>query len=147
MKKKYSASSKDKNDWITFTKQMGKILPKEEDILDKNFIDKNDKKLDLHGFSLEKANEKVKKFIIESYDAGFKKILIVTGKGSRSKSYENPYQSKKLSVLKYSIPEFIKNNENLSSKVSSISKAELKDGGEGAIYVFLKNNKDLEDKL
>ena len=147
MKKKYSASSKDKSDWISFTKQMGEILPKEVDILDKNFEAKNIKKLDLHGFSLDKANEKVRKFIIDSYDAGFKKLLIVTGRGSRSKSYNNPYQSEKLSVLKYSIPEFIKNDENLSNKVSSISKAELKDGGEGAIYIFLKNSKYLKDKL
>ena len=86
------------------------------------------------------ANKVVKKFIIESYNAGYRKVLIVTGKGSRSKSYENPYSSEKLSVLRYSVPEYIKNNENLKSKVYEITKADQKNGGEGAIFVFLKKN-------
>jgi DNA-nicking Smr family endonuclease len=85
----------------------------------------------------------VKKFINESFNRGYKKLLIVTGKGLRSKSYDNPYVSEKLSVLKYSVPEFIKNDENLNNKISRISKAEIKDGGEGAIYIFLKNNKKI----
>ena len=87
----------------------------------------------------------VEKFIIESFDKGLTKLLIVTGKGSRSKSYENPYLSEKLSILKNSIPNFIRNNRNLSSKIKDISKANLKDGGEGAINVFLKKN--LENKF
>ena len=81
-----------------------------------------------------------KKFVIEFYNKGYKKLLIVTGKGSRSKSYDNPYVSEKLSVLKYSVPEFIKNDENLNNKISRIVQADIKDGGEGAIYIFLKNN-------
>ena len=96
--------------------------------------------MDLHGFSLNKANKIVKKFIIESFENGFKKLLIVTGKGLRSKSHDNPYLSEKLSVLKYAVPEYIMNKENLCNKISRISKADLKDGGEGAIYIFLKNN-------
>ena len=71
----------------------------------------------------------------------------MTGKGSRSKSYDNPYVSEKLSVLKYSVPEFIKNDENLNNKVSWILKALIKDGGDGAIYIFLKNKKNLQDKF
>ena len=67
----------------------------------------------------------------------------MTGKGSRSKSHENPYLSEKLSVLRNSVPEYIKNDENLANKINSISTADIKDGGEGAIYVFLKNNKNL----
>jgi len=98
------------------------------------------RKLDLHGFSLAESTEMVKKFINESYDSGFKKILVVTGKGLRSKSHEDPYVSKKLSILRYSIPEYIKNNENLKKKINKISEAEIKDGGEGAIYIFLKKN-------
>ena len=97
--------------------------------------------MDLHGTSLIEANKIVKKFIIESFNNGYKKLLVVTGKGLRSKSYDNPYISEKLSVLRYSVPEFIKNDENLINKISRISKAEIKDGGEGAIYIFLKNNK------
>ena len=85
------------------------------------------------------SNKIVKEFIIESFHRGYKKLLLVTGKGLRSKSYNNPYVSEKLNVLKYSVPEFIKNDEDLKGKISRILKADIKDGGEGAIYIFLKN--------
>ena len=141
MKKKYFVASKDKNDWIAFTKQMDDIRAKESDLSKENIgIDKI-KKLDLHGFSLIEASKIVKKFIIKSYNSGCKKLLVVTGKGSRSKAYYNPYLSEKLSVLKYSVPEYIKNDENLNSIINKITKADQKDGGEGAINIFLKNNK------
>ena len=138
MKKKNFVTSQDKKDWIVFTKKMGSINAKKSDFLEKNINTNKVKKLDLHGFSLIEANKIVKKFIIESFDHGYKKLLIVTGKGSRSKSYDNPYLSEKLSVLKYSVPEYINNDENLINKISKISKADLKDGGEGAFYIFLK---------
>ena len=141
MKKKYFVTSKDKKDWAVFTKQMGNIRAKESDILKKNIETNKVKKLDLHGFSLIEANKIVKKFIIQSFNNGYKKLLIVTGKGLRSKSYNNPYLSEKLSVLKYAVPEYIKNDENLVNKISRISTAEIKDGGDGAISIFLKNNK------
>ena len=83
----------------------------------------------------------VKKFVIESSNHGYKKLLVITGKGLRSKSYNDPYVSEKLNVLRYSVPEFIKNDEDLKNKISRILKADIKDGGEGAIYIFLKNNK------
>ena len=118
---------------------MGSINAKKSDFLEKNINTNKVKKLDLHGFSLIEANKIVKKFIIESFNNGCKKILVVTGKGSRSKSYDNPYLSEKLSVLKYAVPEYINNDENLINKISKISQASLKDGGEGAIYIFLKN--------
>ena len=143
MKKKYVASSKDKKDWLDFTKQIGNISPKENDLSQENRGINKVLKLDLHGSSLIESNEMVKKFINECFNRGYKKLLIVTGKGLRSKSYDNPYVSEKLSVLKYSVPEFIKNDENLNNKISRISKAEIKDGGEGAIYIFLKNNKKI----
>ena len=95
-------------------------------------------KLDLHGFSLDESSKMVKKFITDSYNFGYKKLLVVTGKGLRSKSYNNPYVSKKLSILRYSIPEYIKNDESLKKRVSKISEAEIKDGGEGAVYIFLQ---------
>ena len=141
MKKKYFVTSKDKKDWTTFTKQMGNISIKESEFLERNFEINKIKKLDLHGASLIEANKIVKKFIIESFNNGYKKLLVVTGKGLRSKSRYNPYLSEKLSVLKYSVPTYIKNDENLNQKINRISKADLKDGGEGAIYIFLKNNK------
>ena len=90
---------------------------------------------------MSQSNKIVKKFIIEYFNRGYKKLLIITGKGLRSKSYNNTYVSEKLSVLRYSVPEFINQDENLSNKVEKISTADVKDGGEGAIYIFLKSNK------
>ena len=141
MKKKYVTSSKDKKDWIAFTRHMGDIRAKKADLPKRNTEIDKVRKLDLHGFSLIEANKIVKKFIIESYNNGYQKLLIVTGKGSRSKSYDNPYLSEKLSVLKYSVPEYIKNDENLSCTISKITEANPKEGGVGAINIFLKNNK------
>ena len=141
MKKKYSASSKDKKDWADFTKQVGNISVTEDDFLEENRQINKVRKLDLHGYSLDDANKAVKKFITESFDKGYNKLLVVTGKGLRSKSYDNPYISENLSVLKNSVPEYIKNDENLNSIISKIIQADQQDGGEGAINIFLKNNK------
>ena len=141
MKKKYTVSSKDKKDWIDFTKQTDNIRPKEADISHGNIQINKVPKLDLHGSSLAESNKMVKKFIIESFNYGYKKLLVVTGKGLRSQSYNNPYISEKLNILRYSVPEFIKNDKDLKNKISSILKADIKDGGEGAMYIFLKNNK------
>ena len=147
VKKKFSSPSKDKKDWIAFTNQMGTINAKESDFKDNNDKTNTAKKLDLHGLKLDEANKIVKKFIIDSFNNDFKKLLIVTGKGLRSKSLNNPYLSEKLSVLKYSVPEYIKNDEDLSNIISRISKADQKDGGEGAIYIFLKKIKNLQNKF
>ena len=141
MKKKYSVTSKDKKDWDVFTKQMGSISAKESDFLKENVQINKVKKLDLHGSSLVEANEKVKNFIIESFNSGYKKLLVITGKGLRSKSSGNRYLSETLSTLKYAVPEYIRNDESLNKKITRISEADLKDGGTGAIYIFLKNNK------
>ena len=141
MKKKYTATSKDKKDWIDFTKQINNIKPKEIDLLQENIQTNKIPKLDLHGYSLIESNKIVKKFIIESSNNGYKKLLVVTGKGLRSKSYNSPYISEKLNVLRYSVPEFINNDEDLKNKINGISEADAKDGGEGAIYIFLKNKK------
>ena len=141
MKKKYPVTSKDKKDWDVFTKQMGNISAKESDFLKENVLINKVKKLDLHGTSLVEANERVKNFIIESFNSGYKKLLVITGKGLRSKSFGNPYLSETLSTLKYAVPEYIRNDESLNKKITRISEADLKDGGTGAIYIFLKNNK------
>ena len=141
MKKKYVVPSKDKKDWIDFTNQVGTINPKEEDFSEDNSKKNIVPKLDLHGLSLDKSKEIVKKFILESFDQGYKKLLIITGKGLRSKSYDNPYVSEQLSVLRYAVPEFISNDTNLNDKVIKISTADIKDGGEGAINILLKSNK------
>ena len=143
MKKKYVAPLQDKRDWVEFTKQLKNISPKEADSSQKNIETNKIRNLDLHGHSLIESNKIVKEFIIQSYEDGYKKLLIVTGKGLRSKSHNNPYVSEELSVLKYSVPEFIKNEVSLNSKVNRISKVEAKNGGEGAFYIFLKKNKKL----
>ena len=141
MKKKYTASSKDKKDWINFTRQIDNIRPKEADLSQENIQINKVPKLDLHGFSLAESNKIVKKFLIQSSNHGYKKLLVITGKGLRSKSYSNPYISEKLNVLRNSVPEFIKDDEDLRNKISKVLEADIRDGGEGAIYIFLKNNK------
>ena len=139
MKKKNFTTNKDRKDWADFTKQPGRIYNKDSNIYNSYSNLNKIPKLDLHGFSLKEASEIVKKFIIQSYNKNCKKLLIVTGKGLRSKVYNDPYRSEKMSVLRYSIPEYIKNDENLSSKIIKIEKADIRDGGDGAIHVILKN--------
>jgi len=143
VKKKYSVPPKDKKDWADFTKQMGNILLKEDDFLDKNQGRNKIRRLDLHGYSLDQANRIVKKFITESFEKNYRKLLIVTGKGLRSKSYDNPYISENLSILRNSIPEYIKNDENLNSIINKVTQAERKNGGEGAINIYLKDRKKI----
>ena len=122
---------------------MGTVADKDQLYSKNNTNKKITKKIDLHGFSLEEANNVVKKFIINSYNLGYLKLLIVLGKGLRSKVYDDPYRSKDMNILKNSVPEYIKNNLELSDKILKISEADIKDGGQGAIYIFLKNNKKL----
>ncbi|RUA14469.1 MAG: DNA mismatch repair protein MutS [Alphaproteobacteria bacterium] len=141
VKKKYPVTYKDKKDWITFTKRLENIYDKDTDFIKQNTTENKIRRLDLHGLSLNQANKIVKKFIIESFEGGYKKLLIITGKGLRSKVHKNPYLSEQMNVLKYSVPEFIKNDENLFEKISRISTADLKDGGEGAFYIFFKKVK------
>ena len=145
MKKKYTVRPEDKSDWISFTKKMENISDKEINSIPSNFKINKTPKLDLHGFSLNEANNEVKKFINKSYKDSCKKIIIITGKGLRSKSYNNPYISEKLNMLKYAIPEYIKSNDVLNKKITKISEATQKDGGEGALYVYLKNNKKVTE--
>ena len=141
MKKKHSATTRDKKAWISFTKQLENVPDKDEVFIRQNTRLNKMKTLDLHGFSLNEANKLVKKFIIESFKNGYKKLLVITGKGLRSKVFKNPYLSAKMSVLRYSVPEFINNNEDLFDKISKISKANPDDGGDGAFYIFLRQKR------
>ena len=141
MKKKPFLTPKDKKDWIEFTKQPINLTDKDYIIEKKNII-KEIRKLDLHGYTLDQANKEVRKFIEESFQDRIRKIIVITGKGLRSKVENDPYRSKKMNILKHSIPEYIKNNIELNNKISKISKADLKDGGEGALYIFLKSIKE-----
>ena len=141
MKKKYSATNKDKVDWFNFTKKLKSVYDKDIDLTKQNTKQNKIAKIDLHGISLDQANKIVKKFIEQSFELGYKKVLIITGKGSRSKIYDDPYRSKKMNTLRHSVPEYIKNEEDFCNKISGISEADLTDGGEGAIYVYLKQQK------
>ena len=141
MKKKYPVTPKDKKDWIAFTKRLENIYDKDTAFVKQNTTVNKIRKLDLHGLSLEDANKRVKKFIIKSFEDGYKKLLVITGKGLRSKAYKNPYLSERMNVSKHSVPEFIRNDEDLFDKISRMSKANPKDGGEGAFYISLKQQK------
>ena len=145
MKKKYKATLKDKKEWIEFTEHFNDVYDKDASTRKNNVNSDRFRKIDLHGYSLDEANQIVKNFIINSFDNGYKRLLIITGKGSRSKTHNNPYLSEKLSVLKNSVPDYIKNDKSLEDKVLQISKADLKDGGEGAIYIFLKNTTKIKE--
>ena len=137
VKKKSYVSEKDKKDWNAFIKQTENFYDKDSRDLEFSPPKNKIKKLDLHGYSLNKANKVVKKFIIESHENNLKQLLIITGKGSRSETHKNPYLSEKMSVLRYSVPEFIKNDEELIKIVRKLSTDNLKDDGKGSFYIFL----------
>ena len=135
-------TNKDKKDWKNFTSNRDKVPNKDFQINKKNIRKNKERIIDLHGFSLENANIIIEEFINNSYQEGIKKIIIITGKGIRSKIVNNPYLSKDLNILKHSIPEFIKSNANLMTKIKQISEANIEDGGSGAFYVYLKKIKE-----
>ena len=133
----YNISDKDKRDWNTFIKSEDKIPDKDLGKTKIKVIES--RSLDLHGYSLEQANKIIETFINKSFKDGVKKLIIVTGKGLHSKNEADPYVSKDLSILRYSVPEFIKNNELLMKKIIEIKEANVKDGGSGAFYIYLKS--------
>ena len=139
MNKKKYPTEKDKKDWADFTKNLDNIEDKDKNLSKFKIPVKEVRKLDLHGCSLDEANNKVRIFINKSYEENFRKLLVVTGKGLRSKAYEDPYRSDDMSILKNSVPNFIKSNEDLLNKIIKISNAEQQDGGDGAFYILLKN--------
>ena len=139
MKKKFFATNQDKKDWLTFTQKKEKIPNKESEFISEDINRNKINKLDLHGESIDEANKKVEKFITTSFESGYKKIQIITGKGLRSKAYDDIYRSKKMSILKNSVPEYIQNNEDLLNKIKKIENSPIKDGGDGAVYIYLKN--------
>ena len=130
-------STKDKKDWQNFISKKDKLPDKDSD-LESKIKKKKIKTIDLHGFSLLDANNFIEKFITECFEHNVYKIIVITGKGLRSKNEKNPYVSKDLGILKYSVPEYIKSNFDLMKKVNSITEAVEKDGGGGAFYIYLK---------
>ena len=131
-------SDKDKKDWENFLKDDERI-PNKDLISSKKIRHEKIKKIDLHGYSLQEANKSVESFIQKCFDNSVTKIIVITGKGLRSKNKENPYLSKDLSILKYSVPEFIENNSLLNKMIIEITDAKIEDGGSGAFYIYLKN--------
>ena len=129
-------SDKDKKDWKNFLEKNEKLPNKDLEIKDNKFH--ITKSLDLHGYTLDEANQKVESFIIDCFDQKVSKIIIVTGKGLHSQNDKDPYVSKEFGILKNSVPDFIKSNPSLMTKIKSIADAEIADGGSGAFYVFLK---------
>ena len=135
-------SKKDKKDWENF-------LNSKEKLIDKDYKKKNNKidltrSIDLHGYTLEEANKTIEKFINKCFSEQVNKIIVVTGKGIHSNNEKNPYVSKDLSILKYSVPEFINNNASLMKMINEITDAKIEDGGAGAFYIFLKKNKSIK---
>lgn len=136
-------SDKDKEDWENFLKDKEKI-PNKDFIVNKKIRHEKIKKIDLHGFTLQEANKAIEQFILKSFDEDVTKIIVITGKGLRSKNVHNPYLSKDLSILKYSVPEFIESNNNLMKMIIEITDAKIEDGGSGAFYIFLRNKNKLK---
>ena len=131
-------SNKDKDDWNNFLKNKEKI-PNKDFVHKKNTRYEKIKKIDLHGYAIEEANKVIEQFIQKCFDESVTKIIVITGKGLRSKNIENPYLSKDLSILKYSVPEFIENNKSLTQLIIETTDAKIEEGGSGAFYIFLKN--------
>ena len=138
MIKKKDLSKQDIDTWETYIKNPSDLYDKDKKIIQKQER-KSRFKFDLHGYTLDEANQKVKEIIISCSKNKFREILLITGKGLHSSSDNDAFVSKNLSKLKYSVPEFIKNNKETSKLIFSISEADIKDGGEGAILVKLKN--------
>jgi len=136
--KKKDLSKEDKEAWDNFTRQSSDIYDKDLQVAD-DIPRKNRLRYDLHGFTLEDANKKVKDLILSGIRNKYKEILLITGKGLHSNTEEDTYVSKNLSKLRFSVPEFINSSDELSKFVVSISEASLKDGGSGAILIKLKN--------
>ena len=129
-------SDKDKKDWEDFLSDNDPLPNK-----DLNIFSKKEKKeilCDLHGFTLEDANKEIEKLISSSYESGVNRLVVVTGKGLHSNNEKDPYKSKEFSILKHSVPEYIRSNQDLMKSIIEIKEATLEDGGSGAFYIFLK---------
>ena len=129
-------SDKDKKAWKKFISSDEKIHNKDENFKQKKLT--RTRVLDLHGYTLDDANKKIEKLMINSYEEKVNKLIIVTGKGLHSDNESNPYVSKDLSILKYSVPEFIKSNQSLMKLINSFGEATIEDGGSGAFYIYIK---------
>ena len=137
---KKNITDKDKKAWQNFVESKDRLENK-----DKVFLGTSTrvikKSIDLHGYTLDEANSKIFKFINDCYLIGVKKINVITGKGLRSKNKNNPYQSNQLGMLKFSVPEYIKNNSELMNKILSIDFESINSPSKGSFDIILKKNK------
>ena len=132
-------SDKDKKDWQNFLDSSEKLQSKDSYKLNDKII--SERSIDLHGYTLEEANKQISEFIDSCYINKVKKVNIITGKGMRSKNLEDPYQSKDLSILKYSVPEYIENNAELMNKIIKIDFESVNSPAKGNFDIFLKTIK------
>ena len=137
MIKKKDLSKEDSEVWQSYIENPTDVYDK--DLVRKSINRKERFKFDLHGYTLDEANKKVKEIIISCSKNKYREILLITGKGLHSTSGEDTYVSSDLSKLKYSVPEFISSDDELKNYIISIEEAEKKDGGDGAILIKLKN--------
>ena len=135
-------SDKDKRDWDKFVDGNEKLYNKDLRYQEKKIL--KTKSIDLHGYTLDEANKKIREFINKSFSENVNKLIIVTGKGLHSENEKDPYVSKDLGILKYSVPEFITNDKDLMNKINEIKDAKIEDGGGGAFYIYLKRNKSIK---
>tara|TARA_B100001121_G_C18468347_1_gene516680 strand:- start:187 stop:609 length:423 start_codon:yes stop_codon:yes gene_type:complete len=135
-------SDKDKKDWNNFINSKEKLANKDSKIQKKKILET--RSIDLHGYTLDEANKTIEDFINKAFLENVNKIVVVTGKGIHSDNEKDPYVSKELSILKYSVPEFISNNSSLMNMINEIRDAKIEDGGGGAFYIFLKKNKSIK---
>ena len=132
-------SYKDKKDWNNFINSRDKVPDKDVKTKDKKIF--KTRSIDLHGYTLDEANKAIENFINKAFLENINKLIVVTGKGLHSDNEKNPYISKDLSILRYSVPEYIKKNNELMKLISEIKGASIQDGGEGAFYIHLKKDK------
>ena len=143
-KKKINNPDKDKQDWENFLNTKEKV-PNKDFVHKKNIRYEKIKRIDLHGYTIEEANKAIEQFIQKCFEESVTKIIVITGKGLRSKNVENPYLSKDLSILKYSVPEFIEKNKSLTQFIIETTDAKIEDGGSGAFYIYLKNKNKFKE--
>ncbi len=132
-------SDKDKKDWENFIKKNDKLYNKDKDNFEKSA--EYEKTLDLHGYTLSDANNAVKDLVINSYNIGIKKLNIITGKGMHSDNSKDPYKSEKFGILKYSVPEFIQNNDEIVEKIKNIDFKDINNLNCGKFSIYLKTKK------
>ena len=135
-------SDKDKKDWNNFINSKDKVPDKDIKTKDKKIL--KTRSIDLHGYTLDEANKVIENFINKAFLENINKLIVVTGKGLHSDNEKDPYISKDLGILKYSVPEFISNNNSLMTMINEITDAKLEDGGGGAFYILLKKNKSIK---